>query len=95
MFVDEGASTSGSLWKEHGPNRGFQGLIPFPFFSTIVLFKNQPFSPGKIRIPGLRMDMEGIPRRLGVFSSAALRRHELHQVFKTLVPKIPPLLGAW
>ena len=44
-----------------------QGWIPFPFFSAIVLFKNQ-LSPQwfwffrKIRIPGLRMEMEVTPR---------------------------------
>ena len=46
----------------------FQSLISFPFFSTIIISKNRPFSLGlrrfsrKIRIPGYRMDMEGTPR---------------------------------
>ena len=51
----------------------FSGLIPFPFFSAIVLFKNRspfPTKTGwirfsrKLRIPGFRMEMEAPPWRI-------------------------------
>ena len=59
QYIDWGERGAVSLFPRDETTPLFWGLIPFPFFSTIVLFKNQirfpsvsGWFPEKIRIPG-------------------------------------------